>query len=456
MALARADGESVDELDALFGIVDLEIRLGRLTAVLETAEQLASVAGRDDNTMMVVFAHAMAGLVAMDLGRRDDARRRFFAALDAARKADARQIAAERVVADALARLCRRDHLRVAITARTETELVGDGEPATRDDAADRAAMADALIDAGLLRMARDVLAVPLADAELASRLDVLTAVARLRNAAGELAPALATWIEIMGLQGDQAPNPEKAVLALANAADLEARLGQADDARQHLVMAAETAERLGHRPLVGIVEVIRARLAIDAGRLDEAEELLAAALPEVEGAPRYLLDHRVTIGRLALRRGDHASALEAYRESFALAVGLDMPERAAIAAAEAGLVAADLADWDLAGAAAEQAAAHARLLAERAAMTMDPDQQANDRLHAAGIRAFYGVPLSDADDIPLELLDDPPVSLLAECVRREPDHVLYRLGLAYAHVHRQSWARPPTSSRPRSTTHQI
>ena len=31
-------------------------------------------------------------------------------------------------------------------------------------------------------------------------------------------------------------------------------------------------------------------------------------------------------------------------------------------------------------------------------------------------------------------------VALLTECVKREPDHPLYRLGLAYAHMARETW----------------
>ena len=231
--------------------------------------------------------------------------------------------------------------------------------PALTPDARTSASISSAqvLLDAGLLRRADEVVGALRADPDTSLRADVLAVAAQLHEKHGELEASLETWMT--SLHGSsRAPDPQQEVIALANCAELNERLGRSAAALDYCQLARDAAVRLGHDPLRGIVGVFRARVAMNTGRLDEARARLDEAVPDVQDVPRYAVDHSIVSARLTHRSGRPGRGDRQYREALADAQALGMFDRMAQFGAEAAARRpGDVADWSSAATAAQRAA---------------------------------------------------------------------------------------------------
>ena len=439
LSIARSAGRLEEERQGLFGIADLETQLGRFRAAARSLDALTSAALLDEDAATFALAQGLRGRLDVDLELNIyEVIGRLIGTLDIARTSAITAPMAAYVVTDALARGLRRDHPRLAITALAESAALLEALSMSPNRAEAAVIHVQFLIDAGLLRQAEETLASAAQERDAQPRADILSVTALLQSATGDLDGAIETYTAVLGLDGPGAPTPEQEVLALVNRADVEARLGRPEPARKDCETAARAAARLGHIPLQGVIGVVRGRLAIDAGRINEARSFLNDAESAVQDVPRYFTDYVFAAARLAHREGRHAEALQRYRQAGTLAHGLGMLDRVALFGGEEVVAAADAGDWRGAAEAAERTTFTARLLAERAAAGTDSAVRARDRLYASGMVAFHTLAAQPgADD---EQLGDRALRLLAECARQEPGNALYRLSLAYTHVLRNAW----------------
>lgn len=414
---------------AFAGVAHLELRLGELDQAAEALRHAIELAGQARDSSLLAMCNAFLGVALVEMGQTSLAREHLFTAIDLSRDLDSVPEAAA-AAQTGLNYLLKRSHARVVDTLAAEMAAL-KGEPTAPSAELDR------FVDAWQTARAEDILSDHpfLLDSPPPgpAGADLLSAVARLRDQQGRFDEASEYWGAVVAGSEVGDATPEQVAIALTNRGVCELRLRRLAEACTYLLSAREAWQTIGHIAHAVLTDVNLAEAEFIAGRLDDAERLLANSEDGARRHPNCQASHDYLQGRVLRQRGQMEAALQVLDRSARTFHAVGALDGLSRVLADRAATAGEVPNWEVMGISASWAADLATELNERSSYRPSAEAIECDLLNAKAMRLYYRL---DASEDALE----EATQLLRKCVAREPLNFWYRLNLAYTCAAGHHW----------------